>query len=131
MGLCFAMVSLRNPKHPELEPVEVEALADTGAIHTCIPEHVAIQLKLEEYDRKEATIADGSKRVLPYMGPLELRFKNRFGLGGALVIGNQVLLGAITMEDMDLIVAPRDRKVDVNPASPNIGCSTVKTAAAA
>jgi hypothetical protein len=38
----------------------------------------------------------------------------------ALVIGDEVLLGAIPMEDMDLVVNPRDRSVDVNPDSPNI-----------
>jgi clan AA aspartic protease len=119
------MITLRNPRYPELEPIPTEALADTGAVHTCIPEHVAIQLRLEKYDVKEATIANGSKRLLSYVGPLEIRFKNRTGLGGALVIGNQVLLGAISMEDMDLVVKPKDRSIDVNPANPNIACSTI------
>ena len=106
--------------------MNVEALADTGSVHLCVPEHVAIQLRLEEYDRKEVTIADGSKRIVPYMGPIQIIFKNRTGLGGALVFGDQVLLGAIPMEDMDLVVIPKDRRVDVNPLSPNIACSTVK-----
>ena len=122
------MLSLRNPRFPELSPVEAQALADTGAVHLCIPEHVALQLRLEEYDRKEVVIADGSRRIVPYMGPLEVRFKNRVALGGALVFGDQVLLGAIPMEDMDLVVMPRTRRVDVNPESPHIAVSTVKTA---
>jgi hypothetical protein len=37
-----------------------------------------------------------------------------------LVFGNQVLLGAIPMEDIDLIIEPSRQKVTVNPASPNI-----------
>jgi len=126
MGLVYTMITLRNPRYPELDPIEVEALADTGAIHTCIPEHVAVQLRLDKYDQKEATLADGSTRLLDYVGPLELRFRNRVGLGGALVLGDQVLLGAITMEDMDLVVHPRSRSVEVNPKNPNIGCSTIK-----
>ncbi len=44
------MITLRNPRYPELEPVEVEALADTGAVHTVIPERIALQLRLEKYD---------------------------------------------------------------------------------
>ena len=120
------MLTLRNPRYPDQQPIEVEALADTGAVHMCIPQHIAIQLRLEQYDQKEVTIADGSKRLVPYMGPIEIRFKNRVGLGGALVIGDQVLLGAIPMEDMDLVVSPKDRRIDVNPASPNVACSTVK-----
>ena len=129
MGLVFAMLALRNPRYPDLLPIEVQALADTSAVHLCVPEHVALQLRLEEYDRKEVIIADGSRRVVPYMGPLEVRFKNRVALGGALVFGDQVLLGAIPMEDMDLVVLPRSRRVDVNPESPNIAVSTVKVVA--
>jgi clan AA aspartic protease len=95
-------------------------LADTGAVHLCIPEHVRIQLALDEIDRKEVTIADGSKRLVPYVGPIEVRFKTRVGFVGALVMGDQTLLGAIPMEDMDLIVIPNTRTIDVNPGSPNI-----------
>jgi len=83
-------------------------------------------LKLEEIDRKEVTLADGSKQLVPYVGPVELRFKNRVGFTGALVMGDQVLLGAIPMEDMDLVVIPRTRTLDVNPDGPNIASSTVK-----
>jgi len=42
------------------------------------------------------------------------------GFAGALVMGNQVLLGAIPMEDMDLIIVPKTRALDVNPNSPNV-----------
>jgi hypothetical protein len=48
---------------------------------------------------------------------------------GALVLGTEVLLGAIPMEDMDLVVDPRRQTVDVNPASPNIASGIVKCAA--
>lgn len=95
-------------------------------MHLCIPEHVKIQLGLEEQDRKEVTIADGSKRLVPYVGPIEIRFKNRVGYAGALVMGDQVLLGAIPMEDMDLVVRPKSRAIDVNPENPNIACSIAK-----
>ena len=120
------MITLKNPRLPELQPVEVEALADTGSIHLCIPEHIRLQLRLEEYDRKEVTLADGSKRMIPYVGPVEVRFKNRVGFGGAIVMGDQVLLGVIPMEDMDLVIHPKTRKVDVNPENPNIACSIAK-----
>ena len=120
------MITLRNPRIPELQPIEVEALAETGSVHLAIPEHVQIQLKLEQHDTKEVTLADGSKRSIPYVGPIELRFKNRVGFVGAIVMGDQVLLGAIPMEDMDLVLFPKDRRVDVNPANPNIACSIAK-----
>lgn len=125
MGLVNGHLILKNPRLSELSGVEVDALVDTGAVHLCIPEHIRIQLKLEAIDEKEVTLADGSKRLVPYVGPIELRFKNRTGFAGALVLGDRVLLGAIPMEDMDLIVIPKTRTVDVNPESPNIASSIV------
>ena len=126
MGLTTAFIKLINPRNRELEPVEVEALADTGAVHLCIPQHIQIQLALEEIDKKEVTLADGSRRLVPYVGPIELRYKNRIGFAGALVMGDQALLGAIPMEDMDLVVVPKTREVMVNPNSPNIASSIAK-----
>lgn len=126
MGLVNAKLTLQNPRKPQLQPVEVNALADSGAVHLCIPEHVRIQLELDEFDKKEVTLADGSRRLVPYVGPVELHFKNRVGFTGALVMGEEVLLGAIPMEDMDLTIIPKTRTVDVNPASPNIGTSVAK-----
>lgn len=126
MGLVNAEITLRNPKYPGLAPVKVDALADTGSLHLCIPEHVRIQLGLEEIDKKEATLADDSRRLVPYVGPIEIRFGNRVGFVGALVLGNQVLLGAIPVEDMDLVVIPSTRTLEVNPNSPNIAVSVVK-----
>jgi len=129
MGLVNARVSLVNPRIRELTPIEVDALADSGAVHLCIPEHIQIQLALEEIDRKEVTLADGSRRLVPYVGPIEIRFKNRIGFAGALVMGDQTLLGAIPMEDMDLVIVPKTRTLDVNPNSPNIATSIAKSTA--
>ena len=126
MGLVNAEITLKNPRKPELEPVKVQALADTAAVHFCIPPHVQIQLGLEEIDKKEATLADGSRKLVPYVGPIEIRYKNRVGFAGALVMGDQTLLGAIPLEDMDLVVIPKTRSIDINPASPNIASSIVK-----
>ncbi|HEX8341805.1 MAG TPA: hypothetical protein VF624_12920 [Tepidisphaeraceae bacterium] len=82
---------------------------------------MALQLQLDEPQRKEiVTLADGRGREVPYVGPIEIRFKNRVAYVGALVLGERVLLGAIPMEDMDLVVLPSTQSVDVNPASPNI-----------
>jgi len=126
MGVVTAKLILKNPRRTELRPVEVEALADTGSVHLCLPIHVQIQLGLDEIARKEVTLADGSKKLVPYVGPVELHFKGRIGFAGALVMGDQVLLGAIPMEDMDLVVIPRTRSLDVNPDSPNVATSIAK-----
>lgn len=75
--MANAHVLVKNPRKPELAAVEVEALADSGAVHLCIPPHVQVQLELEEIDRKVVILADGSRRLVPYVGPIEIRFKDR------------------------------------------------------
>jgi len=126
MGLVNTKFVLKNPRMPELDAVKVDALVDTGSVHLCIPAHIQIQLELKEIDRKEVTLADGSQKLVPYVGPIELQFKNRIGFAGALVMGDQVLFGAIPMEDMDLVVIPKTRTIDINPNSPNITTSIAK-----
>ncbi len=115
-----------NPRKPGLQSVQVDALADPGAVHLCIPPHGRSQLGLEETAIKEVTLADGSKKVVPSVGPVESRFENRIGFVGALMLGDEVLLGAIPMEDMDLVIIPSTRTLDVNPGSPNMATSVVK-----
>jgi clan AA aspartic protease len=126
MGLIRGTFQLLNPLSQELAPLEVSALADTGAVHLCIPEHVALQLHLQELEKREVVLADGHRRTVPYMGPVEVRFRNRRCFTGAMVLGNEVLLGAIPMEDMDLVLQPQLQSIDVNPESPNIAVSLAK-----
>ena len=99
MGLVTAKLQLTNPRDSSLAPIEVTALADTGSVFLCIPEHVRLQLNLEPLEHREVKLADGSRKSYPYVGPIVLRFKNRTGFVGALVLGDEVLLGAIPMED--------------------------------
>lgn len=120
MGIVTVNVKLSNPRKAEMQPVDVEALVDTGAITLCIPQHVRIQLDLDELYRREVTVADGRKKVVPYVGPIEVTCLGRNSFTGALVLGDRTLLGAIQMEDMDLVISPAKREVTVNPESPNI-----------
>lgn len=129
MGITMALLELSNPRRQELQAVDVSALADTGSVYLCIPEHVRLQLQLDVVDSKEVTLADGSRKLVPYAGPVQLRFKNRVAFTGALILGDQVLLGAIAMEDMDLVVTPRTRTVDINPENPNFASAIAKRAA--
>lgn len=126
MGLVNAEIILANPIDRTLKPMKVKALVDTGALHLCIPQHVAIQLELKELEKREVTLANGSKQLYPYVGPVEINFNNRHCFVGAMVLGDETLLGAIPMEDMDLIVHPATRTLQVNPNSPNIPTSVAK-----
>jgi clan AA aspartic protease len=131
MGRIRASVTLLNPTEPGLHGLEVSALADSGAVHLCIPEHLALQLQLRELERREVVLADGHRRSVPYMGPVEVRFANRRCFTGAMVLGDEVLLGAIPMEDMDLVLQPQLQQLTVNPTSPNLPTSLAKWRAGA
>jgi clan AA aspartic protease len=126
MGLVKTRISLNNPKDPSLSKIEIEALVNAGALHLCIPEHVAVQLQLQEIYKREVVTADGRRQLCAYVGPVQITFGSRGCFTGALVLGDAVLLGAVPMEDMDLIISPSRRTVEVNPESPNIPLSTVK-----
>lgn len=119
MGLVYPKIKLSNPKEPNLLPIEVMSLVDSGALHLCIPASVASQLNLSTHELRDVQTADEKIHSLPYVGPIRVDFENRFCFVGAMVIGNETLLGAVPMEDMDLIIHPAKQTLTVNPLSPN------------
>lgn len=120
LGMIMTKIKLSNPRNDNVESIEVEAMADTGATYLCIPESVYDKLGLEVCEYREVTIANGKNITVQYVGPIRLEFKNRFCYTGALVMGNQVLLGMIPMTDMDLVLIPKTASIDINPEHPNI-----------
>lgn len=123
MGFANTRLKLKNPRRPDVQAVEVDALADTGAIHLCIPESIRDRLALEGSEERVITLVDGSSRSVPYVGPVELLLHGRRGFTGALVMGEQTLLGVVPMEDLDLVVVPKTRQVMPNPANPDVAGS--------
>jgi clan AA aspartic protease len=126
VGIILADIELANAREDDLLPMTVNALVDSGAVHLCIPQHVANQLRLPVLTRREVTVANGASEMVDYVGPIRVRFANRECLVDALVLGDQALLGAIPMEDMDLVITPSRHSVTVNPNSPNIAMSIAK-----
>ncbi len=120
MGIVSANIKLSNARDLTLKPVETHCIVDTGATYLCIPEEVALQLKLDELYRREVKLANGQVIAVPYVGPIQVQFEDRVCFVGAMVMGDEVLLGAIPMEDMDLIVHPKLLKLSVHPERPNL-----------
>lgn len=120
MGLVYSEITLSNPVKSDLMPLTIRCLADTGSTYLVLPQHIATQLQLNALETREATTADGSSHTVPYAGPVKITFQNRNCFVGALIMGDEVLLGAVPMEDMDLVVHPKLLKLTVNPESPNI-----------
>jgi len=126
MGLVYADIQLSNPVQPQLNSIDTPALVDSGALHLCIPKHLALQLKLTTLEEREVTLADGSRQLIPYAGPVKVTFSNRTAFVGVMIMGDEVLLGAIPMEDMDVIIQPATRSLIVNPESPNVAMTKAK-----
>jgi clan AA aspartic protease len=120
MGHQFAEIGLSDPRKPQFKSRQVNALADTGALMLCIPEHVALQLDLQTESQREVTVTDDRSMNGPYVGPLRVAFENNLCFFWALVMQDKVLLGGIPIQDMDLSFWPSRQTITVNPNSPNI-----------
>jgi clan AA aspartic protease len=120
MGLIYGNFTIRNARKRGLAPKIVRALVDTGANILCIPPMLATELQLDEVEKRQVVLADAATHWVPYVGPVQLSFGKRHSFGGAFVIGDEVLVGAIALQDLDLIVAPGLETVTVHPDSPHI-----------
>ena len=120
MGIVYQHIRLANAAKPELEEIDAKALVDRGAVDLCIPKNIALQLKLESREERVVTLADGSKSKVDYVGPVLIEAFGRKAFTGAMVMGDQVLLGAIPMESMDVLVDPRQQRLIPNPENPTI-----------
>jgi clan AA aspartic protease len=118
MGTVYADITLRNAidvgnvlrgtiQEHEVRQTAVNALVDTGAGTLVITEAVREQLGLHVTGLRNATLANNAKTALKVTEPVEIRWKNRDTTCRALVVSEgEILLGAIPLEDMDLIVNP-------------------------
>lgn len=105
----------------QIRSVEVEALADTGAISMAIPEDVAEQLGAPVVRRERVRVADGRSLEVPYVGGVWIEVNGR-GVGGDAIVlpkGSTPLLGAVQLEMMDFVVVPSTGEVIPNPAHPD------------
>lgn len=124
MGLVHANLVLKNPR-TEAE-MSIRAMVDSGSLLLCIPQHIALQLQLDELEKRKVTLADGNRHFVPYVGPVQVQFSNRRCFTGALVLGDETLLGAVPMEDMDVLIDMARQQLVVNPENPNIAVAPVK-----
>ncbi len=119
MGVFRVDLRLSNPVLGTDQEENAMALVDTGAMHLCIPERIATLLKLKGTDTRPVRLADGSVHDVPYVGPVKVGLMGREVYTGAMVLGEEVLLGAIPLEDLDLHVDPLRGRLMTNPMSPD------------
>ncbi len=104
----------------DVKRMTVTMLVDKGAYNLCINEEIQEQLQLPVVEKRKGMLADGSIREYEVVGPVEIRFKNRRCNVDAMVLpgSSEPLLGAIPLEDMDVIIHPQRQELIVNPDHP-------------
>jgi clan AA aspartic protease len=131
MGTVYADIELINAgdlemvrRHlmdkDEVKRMVVSMLVDSGAYMMAINESIQEQLQLPFKEVRKSVLADGSIVEHDVVGPIEVKFKNRTATCNALVLpGNtEPMLGAIPMEEMDVLIHPLRQEMIVNPAHP-------------
>ena len=98
-------IELSNALMPEMQAYRAAALVDSSVMNLCIPENLARRLQLKQVEERKVISSNGSAIKVPYAGPLKVSFQNRSCFTGALVFGDEVVLGNIPIQDMDLIIA--------------------------
>lgn len=139
MGLVYAEIELTNgddlafnrrgslPDN-EIHRVRSRALVDSGALDLVINEQVQKQLDLPVLYQRTVSLADETLRHVDIVGPVEIRFENRQTIVAAIVLpgAEDVLLGAIPLEGLDVFIDPVRERLVVNPKSPHIATSQIK-----
>ena len=139
MGLVYAEITLINGEdlilarrhiigEEEVKKMTVNMLVDSGAYMLAINETIQEQLQLPVIEKRKAQMANGGVEEYDVVGPMEVRFKNRQCTCRAMVLpgDNEPLLGAIPMEDMDVLINPTRRELIVNPEHPDIATMMLK-----
>ena len=139
MGHVYADITLLNSfevtaakkglmTEGDVKQLTVSAMVDSGAMTLTINEKIAKQLDLEVQRQQEVVLADGSLRRCDYVGPVNIHFENRFACCPALVLpgSDEVLLGVIPLEEMDVIIDPMTQKLAVHPDRPHRAQMKVK-----
>jgi clan AA aspartic protease len=124
MGLVYSEIILKNAldvgkaregiiQKKEVRSVTVNALVDTGAGTLVINEETRRELGLVIERMRRATLADGTSANYQVAEPVKIYWKDRETTCQAIVLPNaiNVLLGAIPLEDMDLIVDPAKQEL--------------------
>ena len=97
----------------KIRSVNVTALIDTGAATLVIGDEIRKKLGLVIEETRTATLAGGSKTLCNVTEPVLICWNNRTSSVRAWVLPGEeeVLLGLIPLEEMDLIVDPVNRKL--------------------
>lgn len=88
-----------------LRTCETEALVDTGAVYLVVPPQIVKQLGLEIMSQQIAKYADGREEPVGVTEAIKIELQERQTTEDALVTGDEVLIGQVILEKLDLLVS--------------------------
>ena len=103
----------------DIRSYEADALVDTGAVSSVVPANVMEQLGLEADGQRVAEYADGRNETVSLTEPITFDIIGRKTTEGAMVLGNEVIIGQTILEVLDLLVDCNNQKLIPNPAHPD------------
>ena len=103
----------------EVRRYEADALVDTGSVSPVLPSFVVQQLGLRLIGKKNAGLGDGSVVTVDVTEPVEVDIEGRTVTLEALMTGNEVLIGQMVLEAIDMQVDCMNRRLIPNPAHPD------------
>jgi len=106
-------------KKEEIRTYEADALVDTGAVSSVVPQNVMAQLGLQSDGQRVAEYDDGRNDVVELTEPITFDIIGRTTTEGAMVLGDEVIIGQTVLEVLDLLVDCNNHKVIPNPAHPD------------
>ena len=131
MGVIYADIELINRVDltmasrnligaEEVKRMRLSMLVDTEAYMMAINETIQSQLELRFIEKRKVQLASGQVVEYDVVGPIDVRFANRRAVCSAFVLpgDSESLLGAIAMEEMDVLVHPKRQELVVNPEHP-------------
>ena len=109
----------------EVRSAELAGWIDTGAAHLILPEVVGDSLGLEDHGKMRVRVADGSVSVRRRVKNVFVELAGRTGVFSAVLLPGiaDALIGAILLEEMDLLVAPLN--CAIVPRDPETATSTL------
>jgi len=108
----------------EVRSVIVDALVDTGAVQSVIPQSLLEQLGLQTRRQRTAVYADGRAETVGLTQGILFQIDDRDTMEEALVLGDEVLIGHTVLEKLDLLADCKNQRLV--PAHPNGPVSMVK-----
>ncbi len=114
-----ALARRGNITEEEIRTYEADALIDTGAVSSVVPPNVMSQLGLQADGQRVAEYADGRNEVVDLTEPITFNIIGRETSEGAMVLGDEVIIGQTVLEVLDLQVDCRNQKLIPNPAHPD------------